>query len=98
MAYTGKLAAKHDGQPASKFVYGQYLAASMAHLMVHQQDAVGLVTFDTGIRRYIPARSRVSHLRAILQELSDTSPATRRAWRRSCTTWPNGCTRPAWWC
>ena len=72
MAYTGKLAAKHGGQPVSKFVYGQYLSASLAHLMIHQQDAVGLATFDTRVRRYIPSRSRVSHLRAILEELAGT--------------------------
>jgi uncharacterized protein (DUF58 family) len=73
MGYTGKLAAKHDGKSLSKFAYGQFLAASLAHLMIHQQDAVGLVTFDRTIRRYIPARSRVSHLRAILEELSGTA-------------------------
>jgi uncharacterized protein (DUF58 family) len=67
MAYTGKMAAKHGGKPVSKFLYAQYLAASLAHLMIHQQDAVGLATFDTKVRRYIPARSRVSHLRAILE-------------------------------
>lgn len=74
MRYTGTQAAKHDGRHLSKFEYAQYLAASLAHLMIHQQDAVGLVTFDTEIRRYIPARSRVSHLRAVLQELSNTQP------------------------
>src|ERR1035437_225332 len=72
MAYTGKLAAKHGGKAVSKFVYGQYLSASLAHLMIHQQDAVGLATFDTQVRRYIPSRSRVSHLRAILEELAGT--------------------------
>ena len=73
MAYTGKLAAKHGGQAVSKFAYGQYLSASLAHLMIHQQDAVGLATFDTQVRRYIPSRSRVSHLRAILEELAGTT-------------------------
>lgn len=63
MQYTGRQAAAFDGRRLSKFEYAQYLAASLAHLMVHQQDAVGLVTFDTKVRRYIPSRSRVSHLR-----------------------------------
>jgi uncharacterized protein (DUF58 family) len=71
MKYAGTLAAKHDGRRLSKFEYAQFLAASLAHLMIHQQDAVGLVTFDTAVRRYIPARNRISHLRVILQELSD---------------------------
>ena len=74
MKYAGAKAARHDGKALSKFEYGQYLAASLAHLMIHQQDAVGLVTFDTKIRRYVPARSRVSHLRVLLEELSRTEP------------------------
>jgi uncharacterized protein (DUF58 family) len=74
MRYAGRQAARHDGQALSKFRYGQFLAACLAHLMIHQQDAVGLVTFDTQVRRYIPARSRVSHLRVILEELADTAP------------------------
>ena len=73
MAYAGRQSARHAGRRLSKFEYGQFLVASLAHLMIHQQDAVGLVTFDAEIRRYIPARSRVSHLRAILQELSQTA-------------------------
>ena len=34
------------------------VAAPNTH--THQQDATGLVTFDTQIRRYVPARSRAS--------------------------------------
>ena len=74
MRYTGHQAARHDGRALSKFEYGQLLAASLAHLMINQQDAVGLVTFDTQIRRYIPSRARVSHLRVLLQELVNTVP------------------------
>jgi uncharacterized protein (DUF58 family) len=73
MRYTGRLGARHNGRALSKFRYGQFLAASLAHLMIHQQDAAGLVTFDTAIRRYIPPRSRVSHLRVMLEELADTA-------------------------
>ncbi len=72
MKYTGDEASSRNGKPLSKFAYGRYVAASLAHLMIHQQDAVGLVTFDTEIRRYIPPRSRVTHLRAILEELHGT--------------------------
>lgn len=79
MQYTGRQAAAFDGRRLSKFEYAQYLAASLAHLMVHQQDAVGLVTFDTKVRRYIPSRSRVSHLRAVLQELNETVPGDETA-------------------
>jgi uncharacterized protein (DUF58 family) len=74
MAYTGTQATEQDGKPLSKFAYGQYLAAALAHMMISQQDAVGLATFDANLRRYIPARSRPSHLRVILEELSVTRP------------------------
>jgi len=70
MSYTGSAAARRDGKALSKFEYAQYLAASLAHLMLHQQDAVGLVTFDSRVRRYIPARNRGGHMRVILQELA----------------------------
>jgi uncharacterized protein (DUF58 family) len=79
MAYTGRRAAEHAGRRLSKFEYGRLAAASLAHLFVHQQDAAGLVTFDTAVRRYIPARSRVSHLTAILEELVDTEPGGETA-------------------
>jgi uncharacterized protein (DUF58 family) len=71
MSYRGKAAAKVDGQALSKFEYARYLAATLSHLLIHQQDAAGLVTFDHAIRRYIPARSRPSHLRVLMQALSD---------------------------
>jgi len=79
MKYTGAQSARRQGHRLSKFEYAQYLAASLAHLMIHQQDAVGLVTFDTEVRRYIPARSRVNHLRVLLQELSQTRPGDETA-------------------
>ena len=79
MGYVGKAAAKYEGKRLSKLEYAKYLAASLAHLMIHQQDAVGLVTFDKDIRRYIPPRSRVSHLKAILQELAATEPGQATA-------------------
>ncbi len=74
MSYAGSMAAVRRNRRLSKFDYGRYLAASMLHLMIHQQDAVGLVTFDTAVRRYLPSRGRASHLRALLGELHDTEP------------------------
>ncbi len=76
MAYAGKQAAplpENGGKPASKFEYAQHLAAALSYLLIRQQDAVGIATFDTAMRRYLPARSRGSHLRALLQELHNTS-------------------------
>jgi uncharacterized protein (DUF58 family) len=69
MAYTGDRAAKIEGKPVSKFEYAQFLAASLLYLLINQQDAVGLVTFDTRIRRYIPSRATARHMRVLLQEM-----------------------------
>ncbi|MFW6108284.1 MAG: DUF58 domain-containing protein [bacterium] len=74
MAYAGERPSRRNGQGLSKFQYGQFLAATLAHLMINQQDAVGLVTFDTEVRRYIPSRSRTSHLRVLLEELHQAEP------------------------
>ncbi len=64
------------GQPGqvSKFEYATKLAACLSYLMLQQSDGVGLVTFDTEIRRYIPPRSRVSHMRTLLGELANGKP------------------------
>jgi uncharacterized protein (DUF58 family) len=64
------------GQPGgmSKFEYATKLAACLSYLMLQQSDGVGLVTFDTEIRRYIPPRSRMSHMRTILGELEAGKP------------------------
>ena len=58
----------------TKLEYGAYLAASLAYLMVRQQDSVGLVTFDTDIRTFIPPRSTVTHLNVLLRSLEDLKP------------------------
>ena len=55
----------------TKLEYGSYLAASLAYLMLKQQDSVGLLIFDTKLRKYIPPRSVKKHLHVLLKELSD---------------------------
>ena len=60
----------------SKYDYGQQLAASLAYLMLGQQDGVGLITFDDQPREHVPVRSRPSHLRALLTAL--TSDGSKR--------------------
>ena len=55
----------------TKLEYGCYLAAALTYLMLKQQDSVGLLTFDTKPRKYIPPRSVRRHLNVILKELSN---------------------------
>lgn len=73
MNYRGTQASHVGGQMVSKFEYAQYIASAMAYLMVKQQDAVGLVTFDDKIRTNMRAASRPSQVRMILEELHNTT-------------------------
>ena len=74
MAYDGDAAAELDGRPLSKFDYARYLTAGLTYMLAGQQDAVGLVTFDTKIREYLPARSSASQTRRILETLDKAKP------------------------
>jgi uncharacterized protein (DUF58 family) len=57
-----------------KFDYGCYLAASLAYLMLHQGDEVGLATFGAAVQRYIPPRGGMQHLHALASHLEMTQP------------------------
>ena len=61
-------------QELTKFEYCVSLAAALAYMMIHQQDPVGLVTFDQKIRATLPAKSRRSQLATILALLARARP------------------------
>jgi len=67
MAYTFR-------QQLSKFDYSICLAAALGYLMIHQQDPVGVVTFDEKIRSSLPAKSKRTQLGNILALLSQSKP------------------------
>ena len=56
----------------SKINYANSLIASIAYLMINQQDAVGLIQFSDKINSFIPPKSRRSHLNTIINQLSET--------------------------
>ena len=70
---------KSDAAPLSKLEYAQCAAAALAYLILHQQDSVGLVTFDSEIRSLVRASSHPSHLRDLLQVMEDTVPRRKTA-------------------
>jgi uncharacterized protein (DUF58 family) len=67
MGYTGQ-------GGVNKFDYAVKLAASLSYLLMSQQDAVGLVTFDSKIRDIIPNRTRITHLHQLLECMVNTQP------------------------
>jgi uncharacterized protein (DUF58 family) len=60
---------RSDPAALSKFEYAQCLAAALAWLVIEQQDAVGLTTFDSSLRSMIRPSSNPSHLQQILHAL-----------------------------
>jgi uncharacterized protein (DUF58 family) len=71
----------------TKLEYARLLAAALAHLIVGQGDAAGLVVFSDTVRQYVPSRSGQAHLRRLLVALTAleasgttvAAPALRRA-------------------
>lgn len=63
----------------TKLEYGCYLAASLAFLMVRQQDSVGLTTFSGGVDEFIPPGSTSVHLNRMLRTLEGILPGEGRA-------------------
>lgn len=61
-------------QELTKFDYAICLAAAISYLMVHQQDPVGLMTFDDDLRASLPARSRRTQFGDILSVLQRCKP------------------------
>ena len=64
------------GQPAglTKLQYGSFLAAVLAYVMMRQQDAVGLTTFDTKVRLELPAGGSPRHFDAMMKRLEAVRP------------------------
>ncbi|MEZ6132820.1 MAG: DUF58 domain-containing protein [Planctomycetaceae bacterium] len=68
---------KYSGSRSNGLTKHQFAirtAACLAYLLLQQQDSVGLVTFDTRVRHYIPPRARPKHLQAIINQLDRTQP------------------------
>lgn len=70
---SGSMGYKSTG--VSKFEYAATLAASLSYLLLKQSDLVGLVSFSNRVLQYIPPRSRLTHLHAILNALTESKTA-----------------------
>jgi uncharacterized protein (DUF58 family) len=58
----------------NKYEYGCTIAASLAYLLLHQQDAVGCVAFDDAVRMAVPIRTKHNHMDSIIQALDQSEP------------------------
>ncbi len=66
---SGSMAYRGSRSELSKHDFAIRLAACLATLLIKQQDAVGLATFDTQLQQTIPPRSTTGHLRTIYETL-----------------------------
>ena len=62
------------GERMTKMDYGICVAAALGYLMIHQQDPVGLFTFDEKVRAFLPPKAKRTHLTHMLTELARTRP------------------------
>jgi uncharacterized protein (DUF58 family) len=58
-----------QGGKITKLKWGSYLAAALTHILLKQNDAVGLVLFDSSLRTYLPPKARPTQFRRVLEIL-----------------------------
>jgi uncharacterized protein (DUF58 family) len=59
----------------TKWDYSCFLATCLAHLMVRQQDAVGMALVGSGANLFVPPRCRRSHLRQLMVAMVNQAPS-----------------------
>jgi len=65
----------YASESVSKLEYGSYIAASLAYLVLQQQDAVSLGVFSKELEAFVPSSSHPSHMRHIIHILEGARPA-----------------------
>lgn len=63
----------YGSRDVTKLELASHIAASMAYLVLRQQDSVGMVCFDKEVKSFIPTSSSMGHLRPILGTLAQSS-------------------------
>jgi len=58
----------------TKWDYAATVAASLTHLLVHQQDGVGLTLFDEAVRTSLPVSSSRGSLHRVVRCIEDHAP------------------------
>jgi uncharacterized protein (DUF58 family) len=57
-----------------KYEYACTAAACLAYLLLRQQDAVGLISFDSDVRHIVPTRSQQTHIDALCKAMDVSKP------------------------
>jgi uncharacterized protein (DUF58 family) len=72
---------RYGSKGITKYDYASMASAALAYLILQQSDSVGLVTFDSAIRRFMKPSSQPTHLKEIVQVMNQgaTKAKTRMA-------------------
>jgi uncharacterized protein (DUF58 family) len=65
---------RYGSGPVTKYDYACMSAAALAYLTLHQQDSVGLVTFDNQVRSFLKPSSQPSHLKEMVNVMNRGAP------------------------
>ena len=68
----------------TKYQYAVSAAASLAYLLLQQQDAVGLAIFDDELRTYVPPAANPNHIKRLLHEMDVVEPREKTSLAEVC--------------
>jgi len=68
----------------TKYEYAAAVAASLAFLLLQQQDAVGLAVFDEDIRTYLPASANPNQIKPFVHAMDASEPKAKTSLEHIC--------------
>lgn len=73
---------EHDDGRMTKWAYAATVAASLAYLLVLQQDGAGLLLFDSAVRAQLPVSSSRVNLHRLVELIERTTPGEDTSTKR----------------
>ena len=70
----------------SKYHYGACVAAALSLLLLNQQDAVGLATFDEELRTVVPPSANPNHIKTLVHAMDTAQTARKTSIEAICHT------------
>lgn len=83
MQYGGSNGGQTPGR-LNKYRYAACVAASLSLLLLNQQDAVALATFDDDVRAYVPPSSNPNHIKTVVHAMDVARPANKTSLEHIC--------------
>lgn len=76
---------QREGREAmTKYHYASALAASLCHMLLNQQDAVGLAVFDEDLRVHVPATANPNQIKSVVHALDQQEPKAKTSLEPIC--------------